>query len=170
MSTKLELYFWNRNIRKQFITKNSLNKALVKQTPRKLRTMTPGSHHEIKGVCNVCPCFFFRENNHEGKVLQTVWQDVFSVTPSHPIHTPTGKVVDITSIHQEMPILRVTERRHVPRERHAGTDVPPQRACRNKEGGMATALTHCHSDGVGFHTPYSNQEIEVLLRILLESY
>lgn len=29
-----------------------------------------------------------------------------------------------------MAILGVTERGHVPREGHAGTDVPPQGACR----------------------------------------
>lgn len=54
--------------------------------------------------------------------------------------TPTWKVVDVASIHQEVPILWVTERRHIPREGHAGTDVSPQRACRNEREGMVTAL------------------------------
>lgn len=53
---------------------------------------------------------------------------------------PTRQVVDVTSVHQEMPVLGVAEGRHVPREGHAGTDVPPERACRNGREGTATAL------------------------------
>lgn len=49
--------------------------------------------------------------------------------PSQLICAPTWQVVDVASVHQEMPVLRVAERRHVPGEGHAGTDVPPQRAC-----------------------------------------
>lgn len=43
---------------------------------------------------------------------------------------PTWQVVDVAPIHEEMAILGVTQGWHVPREGHAGPDVPPQGACR----------------------------------------
>lgn len=38
----------------------------------------------------------------------------------------TWQVVDVASVHQQVSILGVTQRRKVPRQRHAGADVPPQ--------------------------------------------
>lgn len=38
----------------------------------------------------------------------------------------TWQVVDVAPVHQQVSILGVAQRREVPRQRHAGADVPPQ--------------------------------------------
>lgn len=40
---------------------------------------------------------------------------------------PTWQVVDVAAVHQQVSIFGVAERGEVPRQRHAGADVPPQR-------------------------------------------
>ena len=86
--------------------------------------MTPGAHHETKGVRNISPCFLFKNKKKKRKKTKFC-----RLTSSPPMCTPTRQVVDVASVHQEVPVLRVAEGRHVPGEGHAGTDVPPQGAC-----------------------------------------
>lgn len=83
----------------------------------------------------------------------------------HPTWAPTRQVVDVTPIHQEVPVLRVAERGHVSRERHAGTDVPPQRACRRETEQQQHSCAA--RAGAGLDTHCKDRKTEVLLTILL---
>lgn len=52
------------------------------------------------------------------------------------------QVVDVATIHEQVPILRVAQRGQVARERHAGTHIPPQGAC---PVGYTDTDTHRHA-------------------------
>lgn len=47
----------------------------------------------------------------------------------------TWKIVDVTPVHQEMPIFWITKRGQVTGEGHAGPDVPPEAAYGQKQKG-----------------------------------
>lgn len=97
---------------------------------------TPGNQHEIKGVYEISLCF--REKARGPRLCRLFDGQFFA-----PL---TWQVVDVAPIHEEMAILGVTQGGHVPRQGHAGTDVPPQGACREGRA-FIIPINYCHAGG-----------------------